>query len=167
MFPAAIVIAPQNIVLPLSRPSSPVASTSAITLDVVPEPTAHELPDVSPPAYSRRDTAPPSYIEQDKASTEPFTVARMLFHYGFLFPLFWLVGAFRRVLTRPWWQILTMPPNPPASWEESKTEEERAALLKVLRVTEVKWGKRCLYATLGFAVLLLVIILAAISSMRR
>jgi hypothetical protein len=94
----SLMIAPENIALPPSRPSSPapqpVASTSAVTLDAVPEPAAHEVVDAPPPAYTRSAAPPPYASQDDDANAEPFTVARLLFRYGFMFPLFWFVGAF-------------------------------------------------------------------------
>ncbi|KAH7106995.1 hypothetical protein BKA62DRAFT_668067 [Auriculariales sp. MPI-PUGE-AT-0066] len=141
------VIALQSIILPPSRPISRFTSASVVNLAMLREIAAHELVDTSPPAYTQ-SAAPPPYIEQDVTSAEPFTVARLLFCYGFIFPMFWFAGAF----------ILAMPLKAPAAWEESKTEEERTMLFKVLRATEVKWGKRCLYASLGFTLLLVTVL---------
>ena len=59
-------------------------------------------------------------------------------------------------------QILTQPLNAPISWEEAKSEEERAAMIKVLRETEIKWSKRCLYASLGFTLALAAVIVGAV-----
>jgi hypothetical protein len=43
--------------------------------------------------------------------------------------------------------ILMSPLQIPDDWETGKTEDERAAVLARLRADEVKWGWRCLWAT--------------------
>ncbi|KAF8591915.1 hypothetical protein K439DRAFT_1274037, partial [Ramaria rubella] len=70
------------------------------------------------------------------AVREPPTLARMLFIYGFLFFPFWLAGIY----------ILASPLLPTPDWESGKSEFEKAQLLLILRETEKKWARRCLYA---------------------
>jgi len=95
----------------------------------------------SPPAYSPHgDTESlPAYSEDG-----PTSLARYMFMYGFLFPPFWLMGI----------AILLSPLRTPADWGIDKTEEERATVLKHLRAEEVKWAKKCLWATLVLLVVL-------------
>ena len=152
---------------------------------------ALSLVNILPPAYTLSATLPP-YVEHEEdpnteevpntvehpntedpntaehpnterhPDSEPLTMAQLLFQYGFMFPLFWFVGAFVclhsrpqiQAMAEPVSQILTLPLSAPASWEETKTVEERNALLKTLREAEVKWSWRCLYASLIFFIVL-------------
>ena len=101
----------------------------------------------------------PSYAEAAglpayTAVGEPSTLAMYLFKFGFcehltphcsqrlisfsviVFPPFWLAGIF----------VLLCPLIPPDNWEPTKTELEREEMLSLLRRTEVKWARRCLFA---------------------
>ncbi|KAL0060500.1 hypothetical protein AAF712_012733 [Marasmius tenuissimus] len=97
-------------------------------------------PDIAPPPY----VEPPEYTK----SAEPITLAKYLFKFGFLFPLFWVMGAF--ILITP----LRAPdedvtdPTSPHAWLPEKTEAEKAAVISHLRKAEVKWAWRCLFALL-------------------
>lgn len=122
--------------VPASRPVSPshdVASTPEPAPAAAPAQEPENAPAPAPtatdalPPYTR-SAAPPPYIESEEPSDkEPNTLARQLFQYGFIFPLFWFVGIF----------ILSSSLNAPENWEETKTEDERRELLAVLRATEV------------------------------
>ena len=132
---------------------------------------ARPLADVPPPAYMH-STAPPPYVEQEEDSNdELFTVARLLFQYGFVCPLLWFVGAFVSILSFRWriqtvidlvLQILMLPLQPPTSWEETMTVEECNALRKMLHEAEVKWCRRCFAASLVFLVVLATIVITVI-----
>ena len=50
--------------------------------------------------------------------------------------------------------ILLSPLKPTPEWEMGKTREERIALLTRLRNEELKWARRCLWATLILLALL-------------
>ncbi|KAG0696469.1 hypothetical protein DFH29DRAFT_857948 [Suillus ampliporus] len=79
---------------------------------------------------------------------EPITLARYLFVYGFFFPVFWIVGV----------AIIFSPLRPAPEWETGKSEEERQRLLAEMRVAELKWAKRCLYAIVALLVLIIVLV---------
>ncbi|KZT70441.1 hypothetical protein DAEQUDRAFT_689102 [Daedalea quercina L-15889] len=103
--------------------------------------------DGAPPPYSY-STEPPAYTRY----AEHPTLAMYLFKFGFLFPMFWIAGAL----------ILVSPLRAPEDWELSKTEAEREELIGSMRQTEVKWAKRCLIALSIFALVVLVVVLAAV-----
>ncbi|KAL6306014.1 hypothetical protein BKA93DRAFT_730140 [Sparassis latifolia] len=103
-----------------------------------------------PPPYTAEN--PPAYTRTD----EQPTLAQYLFLYGFLFPVFWLAGAF----------ILISPLRAPDDWETTKTEAERLELIQAMRRTEVRWAKRCLLALTVLAVLILIIVLAVVFGRR-
>ncbi|OSD08189.1 hypothetical protein PYCCODRAFT_1358373 [Trametes coccinea BRFM310] len=104
-----------------------------------------------PPPYEH-SIAPPAY---SSVSDQP-TLAMYLFKFGFLFPLFWLAGAF----------ILLSPLQAPADWETSKPEYERQEIIESMRRTEVKWAKRCLVALLITILLVAAIATTAVLVMR-
>lgn len=99
-----------------------------------------------PPAYAGEDDELPSYTVEP---AEPVTLTMFLFKFGFLFPLFWIIGAF--ILLSP----LRPPPQKineeglPAIWLPEKTEVERLEILERMRTVEVKWARRCLWALLS------------------
>ncbi|KAI0635329.1 hypothetical protein C8Q77DRAFT_1054760 [Trametes polyzona] len=98
-----------------------------------------DVEDVPPPPYEC-SVEPPVYTS---VSDQP-TLAMYLFKFGFLFPLFWVAGAF----------ILLSPLQAPSDWEATKPEYERQELIESTRRAEVKWAKRCLVmlATATFAI---------------
>jgi len=84
-------------------------------------------------------------------AAEPKTLARALFLYGFLFPAFWLVGL----------AIIFTPLRPTPDWEVGKTSTEVEWACKIIRETELRWAKRCLFALLSeisFVMVVLVIV---------
>ncbi|KAH9851686.1 hypothetical protein C2E23DRAFT_757878 [Lenzites betulinus] len=114
---------------------------AAAPIDVEDAPPSYEM-SIEPPAYSA-------------VSDQP-TLAMYLFKYGFLFPLFWVAGAF----------ILLSPLQAPADWETTKPEYEREEMIASMRRAELKWARRCLYA-LGLGTLLLVaVVVIAVFTMR-
>ncbi|KAJ3502733.1 hypothetical protein NLJ89_g8751 [Agrocybe chaxingu] len=102
----------------------------------------------APPAYAEEAGIPlPDYTIH---APEPVTLAMYLFKFGFLFPPFWLFGAF--ILMSP----LRAPPSTSddtPAWMPEKTEAERQQIIATIRKVELKWAKRCLYAFLILAVL--------------
>ncbi|KAG6907282.1 hypothetical protein DXG01_009587 [Tephrocybe rancida] len=93
---------------------------------------------------------PPTYTLK---APEPLTLAKYLFKFGFLFPPFWIMGAW----------ILWSPLRAPSSdsdvegaWMADKSESERQRVIEEMRKTEVRWALRCLWA------LLVLILLGAI-----
>ncbi|KAH9852457.1 hypothetical protein C2E23DRAFT_687555, partial [Lenzites betulinus] len=107
--------------------------------------------EAAPPSYEM-SLEPPAY---SAVSDQP-TLAMYLFKFGFLFPLFWIAGAF----------ILLSPLQAPEDWETTKPEYERAEMIASMRRAEVKWAKRCLYA-LGLTTLVVTaIVVLAVFTMR-
>ncbi|KAI0707971.1 hypothetical protein C8Q76DRAFT_860148 [Earliella scabrosa] len=104
-----------------------------------------------PPSYED-SLEPPSYTQ---VSDQP-TLAMYLFKFGFLFPLFWLAGAF----------ILLSPLRAPEDWETTKPEYERQELIESMRRTELKWAKRCLYALIITILLVAIIVLGVVFATR-
>ncbi|KAG6848029.1 hypothetical protein H0H93_004068 [Arthromyces matolae] len=105
--------------------------------------------DDSLPAYI--EDVPPTYTLK---APEPVTLAKYLFKFGFLFPPFWIIGAW----------ILWSPLRAPSSdsdaelaWMADKTEFERERVIADMRKAEVRWALRCLWA------LLILILLGAIA----
>ncbi|KAF9652662.1 hypothetical protein BDM02DRAFT_3108734 [Thelephora ganbajun] len=109
-----------------------------------------------PPYHHGEDLPAYSTWDEEAGPKEPPTLAMYMFKYGFLFPIFWILGSI----------ILCIPLRAPADWEPTKTAEERAELIAHMRQTEKKWAKRCLIALVSFIVLILVIALAIWSATR-
>ncbi|SJL10549.1 uncharacterized protein ARMOST_13936 [Armillaria ostoyae] len=98
-----------------------------------------------PPSYLESDPAPPpEYTQKD----EPVTLAMYLFKFGFLFPPFWIMGAF--ILCSPLHEPSSSPSD---AWLPDKTDAEKQLIISRLRKAEVKWARRSLFAL----VLLLVV----------
>ncbi|KAG8745272.1 hypothetical protein FRC10_008445 [Ceratobasidium sp. 414] len=103
-------------------------------------------------AAQRQGDAPPQYFVPPAPSYEtvedPVTLASYLFKYGFVFPLFWLVGAFIII------SDLQQDPNslshveaPPSSPQKSPYELQlKREEIALLRLAELKWAWRCAYA---------------------
>jgi len=107
----------------------------------------------APPPYEPRlsdeeSEKLPSYTEC--WSQEPATVARYLFYYGFFFPLFWIIGIV----------FLYSPLRASPDWESGKSQEEKDQIMKQMRAEESKWARRCLYAFVLEAAILVVVIIA-------
>jgi hypothetical protein len=89
---------------------------------------------------------PPPYTPDFPAPkySEPRTFAQDLFYFGFIFPLFWVVGALI--------MCISLKPVP----EEicGKSLEEQAAQLEIVRKVELKWARRSLYAFCSFLFLI-------------
>ncbi|KAI1797115.1 hypothetical protein LXA43DRAFT_910219, partial [Ganoderma leucocontextum] len=103
--------------------------------------------DLLPPPYEH-SILPPAYTQ---VSDQP-TLSMYLFKFGFLFPLFWVAGAF----------ILLSPLSAPADWEASKPALEREELIASMRRAEVKWARRCLVALSVFCLLVLALVLSVL-----
>ncbi|KAG1729514.1 uncharacterized protein EDB91DRAFT_1159424 [Suillus paluster] len=112
-------------------------------------------------SYAPRE-APPPYADATElpaySSTpaEPVTLAMYLFKFGFLFPLFWVLGAI----------ILLSPLKAPADFEPTKSEVERQELVQIMRETEIKWAKRSAWALLIFLIVIGIIAGAIIGVLR-
>ncbi|CAK5268821.1 unnamed protein product [Mycena citricolor] len=121
---------------------------------------------------SHRDSAalPPPYLEAPEYTVrakEPVTLAMYLFKFGFLFPPFWIMGVF--ILFSP----LRAPPPTSVSdsdvecaWLPEKTDAERQVIIERLRVAELKWAKRCLYALIALLLAAVAIAIAVWATLR-
>ncbi|KAF8338252.1 uncharacterized protein EI90DRAFT_3151994 [Cantharellus anzutake] len=101
--------------------------------------------------------ASPRKEKKSKGQKEPNTLSRMLFRFGFLMPVFWLLGALILVLP------LKHHPLPRANSislpiEEAPTSEDIEAHLNRIRRAELKWAWRSLYALVVVVVTLLFVI---------
>ncbi|KAI1791213.1 hypothetical protein LXA43DRAFT_1012874 [Ganoderma leucocontextum] len=114
-------------------------------------PVDDDASDALPPPYEH-SISPPAYTQ---VSDQP-TLAMYLFKFGFLFPLFWVAGAL----------ILLSPLSAPADWEESKPELERQELIASMRLTEVKWARRCLIALAVFVLVVVALVFSVLFALR-
>ncbi|KAF8181793.1 hypothetical protein BJ912DRAFT_979133 [Pholiota molesta] len=102
-----------------------------------------------PPPYDEEAAIPlPGYTLH---APEPLTLAMYLFKFGFLFPPFWIFGAF--ILFSPLREPPTAADAAAPAWMPEKTEEERQAIIATLREVEVKWARRCVCALAIFTLL--------------
>ncbi|THU99967.1 hypothetical protein K435DRAFT_776818 [Dendrothele bispora CBS 962.96] len=141
---------------PQSRKKPPPPPTSS---QVGPSPTVPPAPTRYPIFDGRlenpvEDESLPPYIEEPPAYSstglvEPMSFAKYLFQFGFLFPPFWILGGLILFST------LRVPDNQASesdiessfpAWLPEKSEDERDGVLEKMRLTEVKWAKRCLMA---------------------
>ncbi|KAF9787870.1 hypothetical protein BJ322DRAFT_587480 [Thelephora terrestris] len=128
-----------------SSPSSRIGGTRESRHDItLPPYHGEELP-----AYSRWD--------EEAGAKEPPTLAMYMFKYGFLFPIFWILGSL----------VLCIPLRAPAGWEPTKTAEERAELIAHMRQTEKKWARRCLVALVSFIIIIIIVVALAVWSATR
>lgn len=93
----------------------------------------------------------PGY-SQAVSSPEPDTVAKQLFKYGFLFPVFWAIGTY----------LLFVPLQVSPDWEEGRSPEEKEKMLADMRQTETKWAKRCFWALRIFIACLVTVIVLVV-----
>ncbi|KAF8323052.1 hypothetical protein DL93DRAFT_2070477 [Clavulina sp. PMI_390] len=115
---------------------------------------------------SARGSPVPVILKDEKSNRrtsddgpEPKTLARSLFFYGFVFPLFWLVGACILFADLRYHQTAE------EMAEDSRTPEERVADLKVLRAAEVRWAFYSFYAItlLVLAVVIALLVWASVT----
>jgi len=95
--------------------------------------------------------------------SEPQTLAKYLFKFGFVLPLFWVFGAIMLVhpmsplsQRSPW-----MPDEAFVAWynQNIRTEEDKVEFIAMMHDVEMKWAKRC-----GIALGLFVCICVAIGA---
>jgi len=110
-----------------------------------------------PPPYTSSDDSFGKLPTYDEDEAEQSTLARFMFLYGFLFPPFWLMGIV----------ILCSELRPTVDWEEGKTEEQKVRLLAEMRLTEVKWAKRCVWALCALILTIAIVVVVAIFAKRR
>lgn len=90
--------------------------------------------------YDEKKSDSESHRTTTNDGPEPKTLARALFQYGFLMPLFWFFGAAILFMDLAYHQ------TPAELAEDPRTPDERKADLAVLRRAEVRWAWRSLYA---------------------
>jgi len=105
----------------------------------------------------------PPYVEESNLPeytpyAEPVTLAMYLFKFGFLFPPFWIFGAF--ILFSPLREPPATSDSIPA-WMPEKTEAERQQIIAEMRKVELKWARRSLYA---FLITIVLAIVAGVTS---
>ncbi|CAE6388648.1 hypothetical protein RSOLAG22IIIB_12432 [Rhizoctonia solani] len=124
--------------------------------------------DHAPAQFRAEPDSPPYYqpAPSYEAVEDPITLASYFFKYGFVFPLFWLVGAFiiisdlHHESTSSSSYLESQPPSPTAPKDiyELQLKREEMALL---RLAELKWAWRCAYA---FAIRFALVIVALIGT---
>ncbi|WVQ63593.1 uncharacterized protein L199_001746 [Kwoniella botswanensis] len=92
----------------------------------------------------------PCYAEETQ--TEPKTLARALWKWGWICPLLWIIGMC----------IMWIPLKPVEEESDPEKAQKLEEMIVILRKTEMKYAKRCAYGTLGFSALLITIIVIAI-----
>ncbi|WVW80569.1 hypothetical protein I302_102555 [Kwoniella bestiolae CBS 10118] len=92
----------------------------------------------------------PCYAEETQ--TEPKTLARALWKWGWVCPLLWFIGMC----------IIWIPLKPLEEESDPEKAQKLEEMIVILRKTELKYAKRCAYGTLGISVLLVTIIVIAI-----
>ncbi|KAJ2935531.1 hypothetical protein H1R20_g1565, partial [Candolleomyces eurysporus] len=106
------------------------------------------------PPYAEEDSSLPAYTPY----AEPVTLAMFLFKFGFLFPPFWIFGAF--ILLSPLREPPTTSDEGSPVWMPEKTEAERQEIIAQMRKVELKWAKRCLFALCIFLIIVALAIIA-------
>ncbi|WVQ86103.1 hypothetical protein IAT38_008271 [Cryptococcus sp. DSM 104549] len=168
-----------------ASPYTPRTPASGSSLTLVPttsrsEPPRYVLP-VDPPAASppSSPTRPPSYggsrpeytygVEAglgsgapslmedlptyaEETQTEPKTLAKALWKWGFLCPLLWLIGMC----------ILWIPLKPIEEERDPEKAQKLEEMIVILRRTELKYARRCMWGFVGFGVVLAATIIIAV-----
>jgi len=102
------------------------------------------------PVY--RADIPPGYSHSQHDSGDPMTWPAISFRIGFLFPVFWFIGALTLITPQGSLERIFMPwfkdfaPSALLYLNTLETEAEKEAYLARMRVAEIKWAKRCLLA---------------------
>ncbi|KAG8715669.1 hypothetical protein FRC11_001616 [Ceratobasidium sp. 423] len=111
-------------------------------------------------------TPPPYELPPQLAPVaKPQTIARSLFLYGFVFPPFWVIGAFILVSKLRLASEPTVEPSPKdieAGYGGAPSEAYKRAEYKLLRHTELVWARRCLIAAITFILAIIVVIVATL-----
>ncbi|KAK8850665.1 hypothetical protein IAR55_004585 [Kwoniella newhampshirensis] len=91
----------------------------------------------------------PVYAEENQ--TEPKTLARALWKWGFLCPFFWLVGTI----------VLCVPLKDEEAEEEQDPEKAQKVqeMITIIRQTELRYAKRCLYSLVGLSAIISLIVM--------
>ncbi|WVQ95323.1 hypothetical protein IAU59_002419 [Kwoniella sp. CBS 9459] len=97
----------------------------------------------------------PSYAKETE--TEPKTLARALWRWGFLCPFLWFIGMC----------IMWIPLKPIEEERDAEKAQTLEEMIVILRETELKYAKKCMWGFIAFAVLLTVtIVIGIVVSMR-
>ncbi|WWC65287.1 uncharacterized protein I303_107904 [Kwoniella dejecticola CBS 10117] len=92
----------------------------------------------------------PCYAEETQ--TEPKTLARALWKWGWCCPLLWFLGMC----------ILWIPLKPVVEEADPEKAQKLDEMIVILRETELKYAKRCAYSCLGFVLLIAVVVAVAV-----
>ncbi|ORY28033.1 hypothetical protein BCR39DRAFT_446188, partial [Naematelia encephala] len=84
--------------------------------------------------------------------TEPKTLARGLWRWGWVCPLFWAVGMC----------ILWIPLKPIEEEQDVEKAQKLEEMLVILRKTELKYARWCLWGFLGFLTIIAVAVIIAV-----
>ncbi|KAL7423078.1 hypothetical protein Q5752_002377 [Cryptotrichosporon argae] len=92
----------------------------------------------------------PTYAED--CETEPKTLARGLWRWGFAFPLLWFIGML----------ILWIPLRPTDEEPGPESAQKLEEMIVIIRAAELRYARRCAIAFAAFSILLVVIIVAVV-----
>ncbi|WVF67757.1 hypothetical protein IAT40_002517 [Kwoniella sp. CBS 6097] len=92
----------------------------------------------------------PSYAKETE--TEPKTLARALWRWGFLCPLLWFIGMC----------IMWIPLKPIEEERDAEKAQKLEEMIVILRETELKYAKKCMWGFTAFTILLIAIIVVGI-----
>ncbi|ODN83285.1 hypothetical protein L202_01456 [Cryptococcus amylolentus CBS 6039] len=155
-----------------STPPTPEPPVYILPVDPTPTAPSPESPETptQPPAYS--GNARPQYpydlslgspsdveltseslpIYEEESTMEPKTLAKTLWQYGFVCPLLWLIGM----------TILWIPLRPVEDEVDPERAQKLEEMIEILRRTELKYAKRCIWAFCGFSLLIALIVVVAV-----
>ncbi|KAF8603924.1 hypothetical protein BDV93DRAFT_522728 [Ceratobasidium sp. AG-I] len=110
---------------------------------------------------SSREKGPSRRVMGEEASSEPETMAKHLFWYGFAFPLFWLLGIF--VLFSPLESLedpvsISIDVASTSSITSTTPRRIHTEDLDLMRATERRWALRCCLAWFGFLLIIALVI---------
>ncbi|OCF45504.1 hypothetical protein I317_00405 [Kwoniella heveanensis CBS 569] len=92
----------------------------------------------------------PSYAKETE--TEPKTLARALWRWGFVCPLLWFIGMC----------IMWIPLKPIEEERDPEKAQKLEEMIVILRETELKYAKKCMWGFTAFAILLIALIVVGI-----
>ncbi|KAK4688766.1 hypothetical protein P7C73_g1347, partial [Tremellales sp. Uapishka_1] len=113
-------------------------------------PSSERLPTYSDHSHSHSLDELPTYAEEP--ATEPKTLSRGLWSWGFLCPLLWIIG----------FSIMWIPLTPLEPEQDAEKAQQLEEMIAILRVTELKYSKRCGISLAVLMALILVVVIIAV-----